>query len=529
MRVDEIKSLLAEPSLLRESLTLEFKEAGGGLPHDVWETYCAFANTIGGTIVLGVREDKDTHNFTPVGVPNPEAIEQDFWDAVRNPQRVSSDVLPPRAVSVFVAENGMRFVSIEVPRANRFVMPIEVYDRRRKGFVAYVRRGEADHVATDEELNLFRYDATRDADCLALPDVPLDALNMYTVERYRRVFDAAKPTHPWRDDSDEDFLYHLSATARDQAGELHPTQAGLLAFGNEFEIVHHFPYFFLDYREQRNDVRRWEDRLYSASGEWSGNLVDFYLDVMNRLDHAIATPFTIDARGYGHTTGNPVKDAVNEALANALVHAYYGGSSTVKAILKRDALEVSNSGSFVIERGIALAGGTSEPRNPALMRIFAHIGRLDRAGSGLNAIWRTCREEFGVEPILEETFSPAEVKLRVPLTSIDGVVESNGGGSLSDDDKTATATIPPLYRHLAPLGVDMAALDRRMSSLGGSERILTILRFLEERGGASRNEVAEALSLSQSRTGEVLRELVFFNIVERSGSGRNTRYRTRME
>ena len=50
--------------------------------------------------------------------------------------------------------------------------------------------------------------------------------------------------------ADEDFLLRLGAIARDGGdGLLHPTRAGLLMFGYEYEIAAEYPNYFLGYRE----------------------------------------------------------------------------------------------------------------------------------------------------------------------------------------------------------------------------------------------------------------------------------------
>ena len=71
------------------------------------------------------------------------------------------------------------------------------------------------------------------------------------------------------------------------------TAAGMLMFGNEYDIVRHFPEYFLDYREELDPTTRWSDRLQSSSGEWSGNICDFYFRVYNKIIKEVKVPFKL--------------------------------------------------------------------------------------------------------------------------------------------------------------------------------------------------------------------------------------------
>lgn len=61
MTETEIKQMLAQG----ERLTLECKKAKTELPKSVWESYSAFANTIGGYILLGIDEKIEKKRMFP--------------------------------------------------------------------------------------------------------------------------------------------------------------------------------------------------------------------------------------------------------------------------------------------------------------------------------------------------------------------------------------------------------------------------------------------------------------------------------
>ena len=127
MTEKQLRELLSNLGDLREDLNYEFREASGGLPNDLWETYSAFANTEGGIIVFGIREDVSSHGLELTGVKDAPLLVKAIWDTLGNPKQVSADVLAPSGVCAADHE-GRAFVAIGVPRADRSVRPVSVYD-----------------------------------------------------------------------------------------------------------------------------------------------------------------------------------------------------------------------------------------------------------------------------------------------------------------------------------------------------------------------------------------------------------------
>lgn len=125
----------------REDNRIEAKRAQGGLPHSLWETYSAFANTLGGVILLGVAEAEDKSLYS-VPLPSPETLVEGFWRSVNDPDMVSVNLLKEGDVQI-VKSGKNRIIVIFVPPAPPALRPVYVGGDIYTG--SYRRSGEGDY------------------------------------------------------------------------------------------------------------------------------------------------------------------------------------------------------------------------------------------------------------------------------------------------------------------------------------------------------------------------------------------------
>ena len=152
-------------------------------------------------------------------------------------------------------------------------------------------------------------------DMKILSDYDLSVFNMDTVRSYRNRHMAYRAEHVWEGLPDDVYLERIGAAKLDKADhKLHPTAAGLLMFGEEYKILYEFPEYFLDYREDLDPSIRWTDRVQSSSGDWTGNLFDFFFRVYPKLTKDLKIPFKLE--GITRIDDTPVHKAIREALAN---------------------------------------------------------------------------------------------------------------------------------------------------------------------------------------------------------------------
>ena len=488
---------LSQLNKYKENNRLEAKKAQGGLPHSIWETYSAFANTFGGYILLGVVENADK-SFSSVPLPSPEKLVVDFWNSVNNHSVVNVNILSDQNVQI-VESGGNQIVVIEVPRADRHDKPVYMGVDPFAG--TYRRNGEGDYRCTRDEVRaMMRDQADISQDARVMDTMTIDCLDMDTIRRYRQRMDNLRPGHVWSELAVEDFLHRIGAMARDTNGKLRPTAAGLLMFGHEYEIVREFPHYFLDYQEHDRSAaedERWTDRIVSSSGDWSGNICDFYFRVYNRIAQDIKVPFKL--KGADRIDDTPLHKALREALANALIHADYYDRRGLVIQKWPDKICFANPGAFRINVQDALVGGISDPRNESLIKMFNLINVGERAGSGLPSIRTVWQKQGWQEPEIVESFNPDRTTLVLPLAA-NKVAEKNG-------DKK------------------VAAKSGGKSSSIAEQRKNDILQYLTDTPEASSAQIADAIGLQVSRTKMYLTELIADGVVVAEGNSRARKYR----
>lgn len=371
-----------------EGKTLEFKRDLSS-PDRALRTIVAFANTAGGTLLVGV-EDRTRHVR---GVS--EAL--DLEERVAN---LVSDRISPRVVP-----------EIEIlPWRRTQVLALQVHPSPsrphhliREGSSAgvYVRVGSTNRRADAELIEeLRRFSRGEGFDEQPMPDLDSEVLD----------FRAAS----------ESFAPHRKLMRRDletlrlvtdHQGRKVPTVGGMILFGNDRE--RHFPDAWIQAgRFAGTDRSRIVDQVEIRSLP------------IQAVEEAIA--FVQKHALHGAEIG-PVRRlerwslppaAVREAIINAVAHADYAQrGAPLRVSIFDDRLEIENPG--LLPFGLTLDDlprGVSKLRNRVIGRVFHALGLVEQWGSGIQRMSAACREAGLAEPVFEELATRFRVTMAAART-----------------------------------------------------------------------------------------------------------------
>ena len=366
----DLVELLKRP----EGKTLEFKRDLSS-PDGAVKTIVAFANTAGGTLLIGV-EDGSRHVR---GVTDPLDLEERVASLV-------SDRITPRIVPEIEILPWRR---TQVLALHVHPSPSRPHCLSRKGPAGgvYVRVGSTNRRADAELIEeLRRFARGEGFDEQPMPGLDSEALDFRAASESFAAF--RKLAH-----RDLETLRLLT----DHQGRKVPTVGGMILFGKDRE--RHFPDAWIQAgRFDGTDRSRIVDRAEIRS-----------LPV-RAIEEAIA--FVHKHALHGAEIG-PVRrkerwslppTAVREAIINAVAHADYAQrGAPLRLSIFDDRLEVENPGLLPFGLTVEdLPRGVSKLRNRVVGRILHALGLVEQWGSGIQRMTAACREAGLAAPVFEE-------------------------------------------------------------------------------------------------------------------------------
>ena len=357
-----------------EGKTLEFKRDLSS-PEGVLRTLGAFANTAGGTLLIGV-EDATRHVR---GVREPLDLEE------RLASLISDSILPRLAPDVEIMPwRRNHLVAVQVyPSAGR---PHYLKREGQEGGV-YVRVGSTNRRADREMIEeLRRYARGVGFDEEGLPELDSEALD------FRAASELFAPVRKLKR-ADLETLRLVTT----HQGRKVPTIGGMLLFGKD--RARHFPDAWIQAgRFQGMGKARISDHIEIRT--YPAHAVDAAIAFVHK--HTLHGVEIGAVRRKERWNLPPV--AVREAIINAVAHADYAQhGAPLRVAIFDDRLEVENPG--LLPFGLTvddLRRGISKLRNRVIGRVFHEIGLMEHWGSGIQRMTAACRSAGLVQPVLEE-------------------------------------------------------------------------------------------------------------------------------
>jgi len=340
--------------LLREGegTMLEYKES---LSASFARELVALANTGGGKILLGVRDDG-----TVVGIRDSNALRARIQDIARNCD-------PPVKVLVERVDD-----VIVVTVRDSDVKPVQCSD----GF--FWRQGAVTQkLARDEVRDFFRQEGGVRFDLSVCPRF-----------RFPTDFDPQK-FDAWLERSSitvggpvEDILVNIEAAER-SAGKLLFRNSGVLFFARE-------PRRFFNQAYITCILFKGTDRVHVLDRkDFAGGVVSDIEESLRFIERNTRTAYRIKRLQREEITEYPMA-ALREAITNAVMHRdWFHEGANVFVEISGDRIEISNPGGLPPGLSAAELGARSVRRNPLIADLLYRIAFIEKAGTGI----RRMREE----------------------------------------------------------------------------------------------------------------------------------------
>ncbi len=469
-----------------ESRTIEFKE---GLPKksDLNKTVIAFANDAGGVLILGVK-DKPRK---VVGIPEEKLVSMEEKIASLIHDNCKPAILPDIS---FQNIEGKYLIVIQIAKGNN-----PPYHLKNKGEVAgtYIRVGSSNRKATPELLEeLYRKRSNISFDSVAVYDKKLENLEISGFkEQFQEITGEELTTT---------VLNKLNLIHKEH-DQYFPKNALILLSDDDLKDKL-FPY-------SKIECARFK-------GETPGDFIDQKtIDSSLSLQAEEAYQFILRHISQGSSyEGVYRKDrweypiiALREVIRNAIIHRDYAlTGKDIKVAIFDDKVEITSPGNLLPTVDFnEMESGQSDIRNKILAPVFKKLGIIEQWGNGLKLI----SDELKEYP--EIKFQWTQLGMSFRATFLRTNYKKDQETTDFSDDNSSSRPFTDDYGRLRTITNDYERLSIEQQKI--------LLHILDNQK-ITRKEASNLIKSGNTKTYQVLKELLKFELIEVHGKGRGTYY-----
>jgi len=344
----------------------EFRRSFG---KEALRTLCAFANTKGGEVWVGVGDDGSV-----VGASVGEESLRDWANRIREELGINARLELGEVEGKPVAR-----IAVEESLSK----PVRYRGR------AYVRSGSTDRIATDEEETRWVLERTGQTwDALPERRARWEHLDPEQIQRFRRLCNL-KGRRPIPEDEDDETVLRKLGLLTEDGGI---TRAAVLLFGREPQYF--YVQAFLRIGRFRTPTFVTDDHpIY-------GTLWDQVDGAMTYFRQHLQTSYGPTPEPAREVIWEYPLEALREAIVNAVCHRDYLSGSHIQVRWYDDYMVILNPGTLPspLRPEDLKRTHPSCPRNRKIAEMFFYAGWIEQWGAGIQKILDECRRAGLPEP-----------------------------------------------------------------------------------------------------------------------------------
>lgn len=345
-----------------ENSTTEFKER---CDQETIETAAAFANTNGGSILIGVSDKKEIRGIT--------LCKETLTDITNR----ISQAIDPRVVMELESANieGKSVLLVQITESQ--IKPVSV-----KG-TCYKRVGNSNRVMSPQEIAQMHLKSVGQTwDQLSVVSAKNHDIDEQKIQWYLTRREASRNVAQPQNMTVPDLLRNIDCISEEET----PTHAGILFFGKHPQRFFHNAQLRVVRFKGTSVTHPVIDRLDCSGTLW---------EIVNATEEFIRKNIRLLSLRSSKSFQRDDKfeyplDALREAIINGLIHRNYQEPADVRVFIFDNRVEIISPGTF--PEGVSPDKPRHKPVNPILTQLMYDVGFIEKYGSGIKMMQRLCKE-----------------------------------------------------------------------------------------------------------------------------------------